>query len=102
MNIPKPVILVLFFLLVGAPVRAQSRPADAPTSTQQEVTVSITLPTVVAQLSDFAQTVLSRNKGPRKTLTGKGSRTSNPVVEFTVELPKGWGSKKSQTRNEKK
>lgn len=102
MAISKQVILPLLLLLVSASGRAQGRAEAKPAATQQQMTVSITLPTVVAQLSDYAQAIFARNKGQRRTLTGKGSRTSNPVVEFTVDLPKGWGSRKGETGDEKK
>ena len=103
MAIFKPVILLTFLLLLSTGGLAQGRSGSKPTSSQQQLTVSITLPTVVAQLSDFAQTLFSREKGKLKTLTSKStSRTENPVVEFTVELPKGWGSKKQPAADEKK
>ncbi|SNC62750.1 hypothetical protein SAMN06265337_0734 [Hymenobacter gelipurpurascens] len=102
MAISKPIILFLLLQLGSKSGLAQGRSVENPANTQQQMTVSVTLPTVVAQLSDYAQTIFSRNKGQRKTLTGKGSRTSNPVVEFTVDLPKGWGSKKATAGEEKK
>jgi hypothetical protein len=103
MAILKPVILLTILLLFSMGGLAQGRSGSKQANTQQQLTVSITLPTAVAQLSDFAQTLFSREKGKLKTLTSKSaSRTDNPVVEFTVDLPKGWGSKKRDAGDEKR
>ncbi|TGD80232.1 hypothetical protein [Hymenobacter wooponensis] len=98
MNISKPVYLLVVLLLTALSSHAQSKTGSAPAEPpQQQMTVQVTLPTVVAVLSDYARGIFSSNPDKLKTLTSKRkSRTSNPVVEFTIDLPKGWGKKRDK------
>lgn len=94
-------ILTGLFLLAAGSGWAQSTPPPAtpPPQEAQELVVRVTVPTAVATLSDYASTLFSRQKGKLKTLTApRPPRTSNPVIVFTVQLPKGWGSKKTEEK----
>ena len=103
MNISKPVSVLTVLLLLAVSSHAQSKTGSAPADPpRQQMTVQVTLPTVVAVLSDYARGILSSNPDKLKTLTSKRkSRTSNPVVEFTIDLPKGWGNKRHENGDEK-
>jgi hypothetical protein len=102
MNISKPVSLLIVLLLVVVSGHAQSKTGSAPAEAPPQMTVQVTLPTVVAVLSDYARGIFSSNPDKLKTLTSKRkSRTSNPVVEFTIDLPKGWGNKQREKSDEK-
>ncbi|MBO3269865.1 hypothetical protein J4D97_04315 [Hymenobacter defluvii] len=69
----------------------------APPEEQQDLVVRVTVPTAIATLSDYASTLFSKQKDKLKTLTApKQLRTSNPVIVFTLPLPKGWGTKKEK------
>lgn len=91
-------LLLAGFLLVASGSWAQSTPRPAvPPEEPQELVVRVTVPTALATLSDYATTLFSRQKGKLKALTApRPLRTSNPVVVFTVPLPKGWGPKKEK------
>ncbi|GGG53322.1 hypothetical protein GCM10011378_31990 [Hymenobacter glacieicola] len=87
-------------LLLGAGSSwAQSRPPEpVPAgSAQKELTVRVTLPTVVGVIGEYAGILSSREKGKLKTLTTRGQpRTSNPVLVLTIPLPKIWADRKAK------
>lgn len=87
-------LLLGLLLLSAGRGAAQSRPAPAPAS-QKELTVHLTLPTVVGLIGEYAGILSSREKGRLKTLR-KQSRTttSNPVLILTIPLPKLWADRK--------
>lgn len=92
------VAVLLLFCTAG---HAQSRAiSPKPEEVQKELEVRMTLPTAVGVISDYASVLFSGEKDKLKKLTAKRkSRTSNPVVIFTVPLPKGWGDKKAASDN---
>ncbi|UOR05307.1 hypothetical protein MUN82_20535 [Hymenobacter aerilatus] len=92
-------LLLIGFLLVAGSSRAQGAPPTPPPppKEQQELVVRVTVPTAIATLSDYANTLFSKQKDKLKTLTApRPLRTSNPVIVFTLALPKGWGTKKEK------
>ncbi|QJX48704.1 hypothetical protein HMJ29_17975 [Hymenobacter taeanensis] len=103
MNISKSTFLLTVLLFMASSGHAQSPPGRAPAApAQQQLTVQVTLPTAVAVMSDYARALFSSHPDKLKTLTsGRKTRTSNPTVEFTIDLPKGWGSKKGEKGAEK-
>ncbi|WP_208306527.1 hypothetical protein [Hymenobacter defluvii] len=91
-------LLLIGLLLAAGGSQAQSAPHSvAPPEEQQDLVVRVTVPTAIATLSDYASTLFSKQKDKLKTLTApKQLRTSNPVIVFTLPLPKGWGTKKEK------
>lgn len=88
-------LLLSVLLLSARSSMAQSQPTPAP---QKELTVQVTLPTVVGLIGEYAGILSSKEKGKLKTLR-KQSRTttSNPVLILTIPLPKVWTDRKSKT-----
>jgi len=91
-------LLLTGLLLVAFTSLAQGTPKPAvPAEDPQTLVVRVTVPTAIATLSDYATTLFSRQQGKLKALTApRPLRTSNPVLVFTVPLPKGWGTKKEE------
>ncbi|UPL49815.1 hypothetical protein [Hymenobacter sublimis] len=93
----KPFLLACILLLSAGNSWAQSRPPEPlpASSTQKELTVRVTLPTVVGVIGEYAGILSSREKGKLKTLaTPSKARTSNPVLILTIPLPKIWADRK--------
>ena len=90
--------LLTGLLLVAFTSWAQGTPRPSPPPEEaQELVLRVTVPTAVATLSDYATTLFSKQKDKLKALTApRQLRTSNPVIVFTVPLPKGWGTRKEK------
>jgi len=103
MALSKPALL-LTALLLSTEGWAQAPPGSTPPAApEQQLTVRVTVPTIVGVVSDYARILLSRDKDKLKTLTGKReSRTSNPVIVLTITLPPGISTKKREQSAEKK
>ncbi|RPD46925.1 hypothetical protein DNI29_12250 [Hymenobacter sediminis] len=78
---------------------AQSQQTPAPpAATQKELTVQLTLPTVVGVIGEYAGILTSKEKGKLKTLRKQNrTTTSNPVLILTIPLPKVWADRKPKS-----
>jgi hypothetical protein len=96
MSSTKPLILCLALLLPIARIYAQTPTSVKPTtSSHQELTVRVVLPTTVGLIGDYAEILLSKEEGKLKKLTTRRRpRTSNPTLVFSVPIPKNWITRK--------
>lgn len=88
-------LTALLWLTVGR-AQAQTRPAATPPEPPPEqLVVRVELPSIVGTVADYASLLFSKEKGKLKGLTNRGKpRTSNPVVVFSVPVPKVLTGKK--------
>ena len=87
----KLVLLLAVWLLTSLSSRAQSRTVkDAPATSQKELTVHLTLPTVVGLVGEYVGILSSKEKNKLKTISERNRprTTSNPVLILTVPLPR--------------
>jgi hypothetical protein len=96
MSSAKPLILCLSLLLPIARIHAQTPTSVKPTtSSHQELTVRVVLPTTVGLIGDYAEILLSKEEGKLKKLTTRRRpRTSNPTLVFSMPIPKNWITRK--------
>ena len=101
LSVPKLLVLLAALLLLAAGSRAQGRPVAAlpgqPTRQVREVRVSVTLPKAVGIVRDYGRILLSRKteKDRLRDLTTRfREKTSQPVVEVTVAVPRNWLTRK--------
>ena len=88
-------LLSAVLLLATLSSQAQSRTGQAaPVSTQKELTVHLTLPTVVGLIGEYVGILSSKEKGKVKTITERSRprTTSNPVLILKVPLPRLFSS----------
>ncbi|GAB2775757.1 hypothetical protein HNQ93_002052 [Hymenobacter luteus] len=93
-------LLLSLLLLSAGRSAAQTRPDPAvPATPQKELTVHLTLPTVVGLIGEYAGILTSKEKGKLKTLSKQGrSTTSNPVLILTIPLPRVWADRKVKAK----
>lgn len=81
---------------------AQSLPPPAPaakTKTQRQLVVTLTLPSTIGTVREYAGILFSDNNSKdKKAALKRPARTSNPVVKITLPLPSSWASGKDEAR----
>ncbi|MBD2716810.1 hypothetical protein KBK19_17330 [Microvirga sp. STR05] len=100
---------MLLFLLGAGGLRAeeglaQSLPPGKPTGkTQRQLVVTLTLPSAVGVVKDYATILFSGDEGKdKKAALKRAPRTSNPVMKLTLPLPGNWGGSKDAARTPQK
>lgn len=89
----KSLILLSAFWLLALTGHAQTAPTTKtpPTRQRRQLIISFTLPSAVGVVTKYASALLSKSNDTDKEQRKKQAlRTSNPVVEIALPLPKGW------------
>lgn len=88
-------------VLALSPLRSLAQgPPEPPAAeaSHRELTVRVTLPTVVGLVGEYVGILSSREKGKVRALTtrGRSRSTSNPVLTISIPLPKAWSDSKAK------
>ncbi|SHM13549.1 hypothetical protein [Hymenobacter psychrotolerans] len=97
--------LLLLLVLTAVPATeglAQSLPPQAPPAkakTQRQLVVTLTLPSTIGTVKEYASILFSGNDNKdKKAALKRPVRTSNPVVKITLPLPSSWAAGKDDAR----
>lgn len=92
------VLLTLLMLTAALATQspAQSLPTETPapkSKTQRQLVLTLTLPSTVGVVKDYASVLFSGSDNKdKKAALKRPARTSNPVVKITLPLPGSWAT----------